>query len=238
MAKISIKQIFRATADVLMPRTCSVCDGVLDGDERYLCRQCLATLPLTRLEKVEFNAMEQRFAGKVPIERATALFYYDRGNPYTHIIHDIKYRNMPRMGVWMGALAARNIAPTQFFDGIDFLIPVPLHRSKLIVRGYNQSMQIALGISQETGITAVDNVLIAPQPHSSQTRKGAEERSLNTSGIFKCTSRAASFAGKHVLIVDDVVTTGSTTLACAEALQHACPQIKISILSLAVTRLD
>ena len=99
----TIKQWLNAAADVVLPRVCPVCRQALDSDERWLCRQCLAALPRTRYEEVEFNTMEQHFAGKVPIERATAYFFYEKGSPYAAILHDIKYRSTPLMGRWLTA---------------------------------------------------------------------------------------------------------------------------------------
>ena len=135
----TIKQWLNAAADVAMPRLCPVCGQALDGDERWLCRKCLVNLPRTRYEEVPFNTMEQHFAGKVPIERATAYFFYEKGSPYASILHDIKYHSMPRMGQWLTTRAVGDMASSHFFDTIDIATAVPLHRSKLAHRGYNQS---------------------------------------------------------------------------------------------------
>ena len=102
---MALNQWLRAAADVLMPRTCSVCGTTLGADEPYVCRGCMAHLPRTRLEQVEFNTMEQLFAGKVPIERAAGFFYYEKDSPYASIIHDAKYRNMPKLGQWIAGQA-------------------------------------------------------------------------------------------------------------------------------------
>lgn len=231
----TIKRYLRAAADTLLPRQCPVCHNTLDGDEQYLCRRCLASLPRTRLEDIEFNAMEQLFAGKVRIERAAALFYYEKGSPYASIIHDIKYRNMAQMGIWMGKHAVQQMGG--FFNGIDAIIPVPMHRDKEAQRGYNQATMIARGISQATGAPTRAWV-IATRPHTTQTRKGAYERWLNTRDTYAASPQAQqALAGKHVLLVDDVITTGATIIACAEALAHI-PGITISIFTLTAARLD
>ena len=143
-----IKQWLAAAADVAMPRVCPVCGAALDDDERWLCRKCLANLPRTRYEEVDFNAMEQLFAGKVPIERATAYFFYEKGSPYASILHDVKYHGTPVMGQWLTARAVTDMAASHFFDDIDVVTAVPLHRSKLAQRGYNQSEYLARGIAQ------------------------------------------------------------------------------------------
>jgi len=232
----TIKQWLSAATDMVMPRVCPVCGRALDSDETWLCRQCLSRLPRTRYEEVDFNTMEQHFAGKVPIERATAYFFYEKGAPYASILHDIKYHNLPKMGRWLTARAVHDMAGSRFFDGIDAVTAVPLHRSKLAQRGYNQSEYLARGIADASGIPYIE-VLKAVLPHSTQTHKGALERWQNIQGNYVLKKEAANLAGKHILLVDDVITTGATLTVCATALQ-AIPGIKISLFTLAAARLD
>lgn len=232
----TIKQWLSAATDMVMPRVCPVCGRALDSDETWLCRQCLSRLPRTRYEEVDFNTMEQHFAGKVPIERATAYFFYEKGAPYASILHDIKYHNLPKMGRWLTARAVHDMSGSRFFDGIDAVTAVPLHRSKLAQRGYNQSEYLARGIADASGIPYIE-VLKAVLPHSTQTHKGALERWQNIQGNYVLKKEAASLAGKHILLVDDVITTGATLTVCATALQ-AIPGIKISLFTLAAARLD
>ena len=227
----------RALADVLMPRLCPVCRQALAADERYICRACLAALPRTHLEEVDFNTMEQLFAGKVPIERATGYFYYQKSSPYAQILFDIKYHNRPQMGQWLAARAASDLSASGFFDGIEVIVPVPLHPSKLAQRGYNQSDYLARGLAQQLGLPVVD-ALKSTRAHGSQTHRGAAERWLNAQNTYALRrSAGAQLAGKHVLLVDDVVTTGATLEACARALltvTGAC----VSLFTLAAARLD
>lgn len=231
-----VKYWLRAASDVLLPRVCPVCNHALGGDEQYLCRRCLSELPRTHFEEKPFNSMEQLFAGKVQVEHAAALFNYHKGSAYTAIIHDIKYRNMARMGVWMGAHAVQLMRGSGFFNGIDVVVPVPLHIDKMMQRGYNQAEMIARGIANETGATLVC-ALKAVKPHATQTRKGAYERWLNTRDTVTISHNANRLAGKHVLLVDDVITTGATLISCAEALT-AIPGITISIFTLTAAQLD
>jgi len=232
----TIKQWLNAAADVALPRICPVCEKALDGDEHWLCRRCLAALPRTHYEEVEFNTMEQHFAGKVPIERATAYFFYEKGSPYATILHDIKYRSVPRMGRWLTARAVNDMKDSHFFDGIDVVTAVPLHRSKLAHRGYNQSEYLALGIADALNIPYMET-LKAIRPHSTQTHKGALERWQNIQGNYVLRNDAANLSGKHILLVDDVVTTGATLIVCASALRNI-PNIKISLFTLAAARLE
>lgn len=232
----TIKQWLGAAADVVLPRVCPVCGQALDGDEAWLCRKCLAGLPRTRYEEVAFNTMEQHFAGKVPIERATAYFFYEKGSPYASILHDIKYHGTPTLGRWLTARAVTDMAASRFFDGIDVVTAVPLHRSKLARRGYNQSEYLARGIADTLNIPYVE-ALKAIRPHTTQTHKGAQERWQNIQDNYTLRKTANHLAGKHILLVDDVITTGSTLTVCATLLKQI-PGVEISLFTLAAARLE
>ncbi len=232
-----LSHIVSAVTDVLLPRVCPVCGATLGGDEPYLCRSCLMQLPRTHYESIDFNVMEQHFAGKTPIERAVAYFYYEKQDPYAAIVHDIKYRNMPAMGRWLARQAARDMATSGVWNGVDYLVPVPLHAFKLAKRGYNQSDYLAQGLSDYTGI-AIYEAIEAVKPHATLTRKGAYDRYRSTQGLYAAIPEAGrELKGKWVMIVDDVVTTGATLLTCAETLAHI-PGIKISLFTLAAARLQ
>ncbi len=231
-----IRQWLGAAADVVMPRVCPVCGQALDNDERWLCRRCLAALPRTRYEEVDFNTMEQHFAGQVPIERATAYFFYEKGSPYASILHDIKYHGTPTMGRWLTARAVSDMSASRFFDGIDIVTAVPLHRSKLAQRGYNQSEYLARGIADALRIPCV-TLLKAVRPHATQTHKGALERWQNIQGNYALKKEACHLTGKHILLVDDVITTGSTLIVCANELLKI-PSVKVSLFTLAAARLE
>ncbi|MBQ6166600.1 MAG: ComF family protein [Muribaculaceae bacterium] len=232
----TIRQWLGAATDVVLPRICPVCGQTLDGDEAWLCRKCLAGLPRTRYEEVPFNSMEQHFAGKVPIERATAYFFYEKGSPYASILHDIKYHGIPTMGRWLTSRAVQDMAASHFFDGIDVVTAVPLHRSRLAHRGYNQSKYLACGIADSLNIPYVE-ALKAVRPHTTQTHKGALERWQNIQDNYVLKKDADQLAGKHILLVDDVVTTGSTLTVCAILLK-SIPNVKVSLFTLAAARLE
>jgi len=235
MVSNRVKMWLRAAADVVMPRLCPVCRKALSADERYICRGCLRELPRTHYENEEFNAMEQKFAGRVPIERATALFFYEKEHPYASIIHDIKYYNLPGMGRQLAAYAVRQMRESGFFDEITHVTPVPIHRSKLAQRGYNQSDYIARGICDETSAKFAP-VLRATIAHSTQTHKNASQRWENISGTIALREKeAAALRGAHILLVDDVITTGSTLVVCAQQLAQI-PDVKISVFTLSSTR--
>lgn len=233
--RFNVKLAMQAVADVFFPRHCPVCDRLLGADEHYVCCECLMKLPVTHYENTHFNVMEQLFAGKVPIERAAAYFFYERNDPYAAFLHDIKYHNMPILAHFMARQAVAHMQDSHLWQGIDYLLPVPLHVTKLAQRGYNQSDFIAQGLSESTGIAIYDG-LEAVKAHDTQTRKGLHDRYVNAKGLYAIVPEALQeLQGKHVMIVDDVVTTGATLLACAESVAHIS-NIKISLFTLTATR--
>lgn len=235
---MKIKELLNSALSVLMPRTCSVCDKPLEVDEKFLCRKCLMDLPRTHYEEIDFNPFEQLMAGKVPVERCTSYFFYHKSDPYASILHDIKYRNMPTMGRWLTQRAVSEMSGSDFFTGIDAIVPVPLHYTKLTSRGYNQSEFLAQGISRATAVPVIKAVK-AIKEHSTQTHKDAVERQKNIEGTFAVAKKhVAALHGKHLLLVDDVVTTGSTLLACATVLKQAIPGVRISLFTLAAAQLE
>lgn len=228
--------IFGSLLDTLFPRLCAVCEASLASHERYLCTKCLAGLPRTLFHRQEFNPMEQLFAGKVLIERAIGFIFYEKDNPYSAILHKLKYYNMPHIGQFVAEMYARELQHDGILSDIDAIIPIPLHPTKQAKRGYNQSEHIAQGFAEVMRIPMLTDVLVAIRNHESQTNKGIYERWLNTQGIFDL-QNSQSIENKHILIVDDVVTTGATLLSAALTLADI-PGIKISLATIGVARLD
>lgn len=163
--------------------------------------------------------------------RATAYFHYYKNGKYSNLIHHLKYYEHPEVGTYLGRLAATEIKASGFFDGIDIIIPVPLSKKKQHQRGYNQCDYIARGISEATGIPLRTDCIERTIDTDTQTRKGRMERWKNAKGIFRVTTPSA-LKGKHILLVDDVATTGATLHACLSALL-AASNIRISVFTLA-----
>ena len=181
----------------------------------------------------EDNPMIKQFWGKFTIEKATAWFFYTHGSPYAHMIHQFKYHGRKKLAFALGQLMASEIMPNSFFNGIDCIVPVPLHKEKERRRGYNQSEWISLGIAKTTGLVVINNVLERTSPTTTQTKKSARERFDNMKNVFKIKDTSV-LANKHVLLVDDVMTTSATLTACADAFQEV-KGIKFSILTLALS---
>lgn len=227
------RNIGEGLAEAIAPRYCALCGGRLAGAERMVCALCRMKLPATGFHRIPDNQMQQRFAGHGIIENADAVFYYVRSTPLAKAIQDFKYNRFPSLAVEFGREMGRRLLTTGFFYGIDLLVPVPIHFTKRLRRGYNQSERLCHGLSELTGIP-VSICLYARRAHKTQTGKSLEGRRSNTRGVF-AVRHPERLQGLHVLIVDDVCTTGSTLVACAEALHSAVGDIRCSVLALAAT---
>ena len=233
---ISLRRWGLSVIDVLFPRVCTVCHTTLVEGEDIMCLKCMLGLPRVGFTDHHENELTRRLTSlRAPIDRATSYYYHIPDTDYVSLIHDAKYNRRPIVGRRLAQTHARELIPIGFFDGIDMILPIPLHFTKEWRRGYNQSHEIALGLSDVTGIPVGDN-LIATRPHSTQTRKRATERRLNSIGTFRAI-HADELSGRHVLVVDDVITTGSTILSGLEAIHTASPHTHLSAYSLALAKL-
>lgn len=217
--------------DLIFPRHCAVCDEVLSRQERDLCLNCLCTLP--RIEPQHKQEIEQAFWGKVEIERATSFIYYRKGSPYNALMHRLKYNNAPEVGTRLAEMAAKELLESGFFDGITRIVPLPLSKKKQRKRGYNQSEYIARGLSNITGIPVDTKLMRRDIANETQTNKNRDERWKNVKDIFSVITPHL-FEDEHILLVDDILTTGATLCSCANTLRSKC-NCKISIFTLAYT---
>lgn len=238
--------MFRDVLHFLFPCYCWQCGRRLLSGENHLCTECLAGLPRTGYHRQPGNSMEQRFWGQIPIRQATAFFFYHKDGAGSILMYQLKYYGHPGVGEYLARCAAREMladaVQSSFFEGIDYVLPLPLHPKKKRRRGYNQCDYIARGISSVTGIPVRDDVVFRRVANASQTRKSRAERRENVEGIFSLRSGKGqkgtpslekAWAGKHLLIVDDVCTTGATITAMAEALM-VIPGVQISVFTLAL----
>ena len=221
--------------DICSPRECTICGERLSIDEELICSPCNLHLPRTYFAQTAYNnEMAQRFWGLMPIERAAAWIFYDPKSDATSVILRMKYNNHPEYGEILGSLAAREFQPYHFFDSIDALIPIPLAPNRFKQRGFNQSLEIARGVQKVTQLPILNNVIKRTVFKESQTHKTRSERDKNVEGVFQLYPEA-NIQGKHILLIDDVVTTGATALSCGKELLKA-GNVKISILSIGFTK--
>ena len=221
--------------DFIAPRLCVVCGKRLSPSEEYVCGTCLLHLPRTGFHNKPLdNIMAQMFWGQMPTERATALFFYKPDTDTSKIIMSLKYNNNPGIGVAMGRIMASEVSASGFFDGIDMIMSVPLAKQRLRQRGYNQSEMLAQGISEITGINIDKTTIIRTAFKESQTRLHRRERMENVSTLFALNGNGENLSGKHILLVDDVATTGATLIACASAMKDIT-NVKFSVITLGFT---
>lgn len=221
-------------ASLIFPRTCPVCGEPLPRRGGVVCPMCEITAPLTNLWLERGNAMMQRFWGQLPVEQASAFFWYVNESDWRKMVHNFKYygawRTAYNLGRWYGACMKQG----GLYDTVDVAVPVPLHLRRTLARGYNQSEMLAAGIARELGIKVERGCLRRVQYNQSQTRYSTVGRWGNVEGIFTV-RHADRLAGRHVLLVDDVFTTGATIVSCAETILRSVPGCRISIAALAVS---
>ena len=217
--------------DLISPRLCVVCGNRLAVTEETLCSKCYLHLPRTDFgHDLYENVMAKLFWGQMAIEKATALFYYEPHAETANILYKLKYKNHPEIGVVMGRMMAKELMNSGLFEDIDTLVPVPLAKKRERQRGYNQSLELAKGVSEVTGLPIADKIIKRTKFVGSQTHRGRWERNENVEHVFELID-GDSISGKHLLLIDDVVTTGATIIACAKEIQKAS-NVKISVLAL------
>ncbi len=234
MSKNTLKISFwNRLINLISPRACTICGNRLGLHEDILCGKCNLHLPRTHHVRQPYdNEMAKLFWGRLPIERAAALTHYASGSQVSNIIYQLKYGHRPETGIVMGELIAKEFIPFHFFDDIDLIIPVPLAKPRQRQRGYNQSEMIAEGVSHVTRIKMDKGIIIRTIHTDTQTHKDRWERADNVKDAFDVV-HPDKLRNKHILLIDDVATTGSTLCACGRRLVEE-EGVRISILTLGV----
>ncbi len=217
---------------LLFPNYCSVCNRNLMYYEKAICMHCQSRLPRLMMCDEADNQVEKVFWGRVPLESATALLKMPRNGVTQRLIHRLKYHNDKEVGERLGALLGHEMQQSMRMCAFDYIIPVPLHPKKMHVRGYNQCDCIAQGIAEACQVSALLNNLTRVQHTTSQTRRGRLSRWNNVKDVF-WVKDPELLENKHVLLVDDVITTGATIEGCAKALLKV-KGLKLSVAALAV----
>lgn len=219
--------MFSELLSILFPNCCPACGEAMVHGESMICTHCLSALPFTDFHKYANNPVEKLFWGKTNLKAGTALFYFNKGNRVQRLMHQLKYHGGYEVGVILGHMLGNRIKHSERFAQIDRVIPVPLHPKKLKLRGFNQSEAIAKGIAESAGIPLDITTLARNINTATQTKKSRFDRYKNVKGVFEL--KAFDSPCQHVLLVDDVVTTGSTLASCIDTVQSAKIDVSICV---------
>jgi ComF family protein len=228
--------MLRDLINLVFPRQCPGCDRDLVRGEGEVCTQCLLDIEETGFHESESdNELYYRLAGKIPLDGAFALYYFDKKGKFKKIIQALKYKKNPQVGRFLGELYGEKLKAAGAAENLSAIVPVPLHRSRLVERGYNQSEEIGKGLSKATGVPLVARALVRGEKTATQTRKSKTERWENVKDVFEMRRPLSG----NILLVDDVITTGSTLEACIRTLHSQAEKpLSLRIAALGMARHD
>lgn len=230
-----MRKLLRPFEDLLcliFPHLCLACEKNSPPYGEQICTPCKASLPEANFHFDKENLFTERFWGRLELESAAALYLFTKQSRVQHIIHHLKYEGKKDVGVILGRKFGADLKRSPLFSEVDLIVPVPLHFRKQRLRGYNQSEMFGIGLSESMGIPCVSNGLKRIVHSESQTKKSKEERLVKIKDVFEV-NKPKVLAGKHILLVDDVMTTGATLEVCANKILQL-PGTKISIATIAV----
>jgi len=227
---IDLKEIKNSFFHLLFPHICNGCGSNILSEESMLCMRCISEMPETNFQLHINNPVEKIFWGRLPLISATAQYYFTKESLMQHLMHQLKYKGNKDLGRQLGRLMGTDLMETTRFNKIGALIPLPLFPAKEKRRGYNQATILCEGIAEIMRVPILKDVIIRTQHTATQTKKGRMERWQNMEGKFQLVN-PAKIENKHVLLVDDVITTGATLEACGQELIKAS-RTKLSIASL------
>ncbi len=222
---------FQDVFRLFFPDLCHACGDVLLNGEKIICTFCYGDLPYTDFHTYKNNPLARQLWGRVDIEAAMALLYFKKASKVQTIIHHIKYKKQTSVGLTMGRLIGDRLSQSFYFKNIDYIVPVPLHPKKAKKRGYNQSRLLANGIAEVLDLPIREDLLIRTEERNSQTHRNRYDRFENMMEVF-CVLNREEVIGKSILLVDDVLTTGSTIEACSlKLLESGAATINVAALA-------
>lgn len=229
----NIKDLGNGLTHLFYPRLCEGCSKPLLAEEEVLCLNCnVYYLPRTAYHHLPENETAMRFAGRIPIVKATSLAYFTPDGLLQHLLHGLKYKDKKEIGTFLGKQLGYDLLQTGWHQGIDGIVPVPLHPKKEALRGYNQTQLIAEGIGEALSLPVITDLLYRTRHTESQTQKTREERLENVQAAFDV-KNTEKYKGKHLLLIDDVLTTGATLEAAALPLL-TIPGVQLSITTVGI----
>lgn len=231
----TIRQWLARVTDLLLPRYCVMCGRHLSESEQGLCTVCSLDLPYTEFRAKRDNPLELLLHGRVPFVRASAFLYYYRKAAVTRLVFSFKYYGAASLAKELGRRMAQDLDGTGFFDGVDGLVPMPLSRRRERQRGYNQSYWLAQGVADVTGLPVLERVVRRVVNNPSQTAVNVLMRWDNVQGIFSLAQGGGELIRHlHLVVIDDIITTGSTLTAFANVLLKE-EDVRLSFLALALS---
>ncbi|MEM9834956.1 MAG: ComF family protein [Bacteroidota bacterium] len=226
-----IRIFFQRLASLFFPPLCLCCNrGLSPDNQAYICFDCLAELPYTDFHELPENQIHDRLMGRIPLVYGGAYFYYQPNSKAQQLIHALKYYQRPEIGEEMGQHYGSQLKVVNQLCDLDYIIPVPLHPKRQHERGYNQAEKIAVGLANVLEVDVLNQGLRRQSFEASQTKKGRDERIKNVANTF--TIGQYDLSGRHILLVDDVLTTGATLESCSDAILAAYPDARISLVVL------
>jgi ComF family protein len=223
-------RFLRDFISLFYPEVCLICGEGLNSKEEFVCTMCMYKLPKTNYHTNADNPLAKVFWGRVEVNAVAAYCHYQKGNTVQDLVHELKYNGKKQLGTYLGKWYGNDLKESPLFNKVDAIVYIPLHPTKLKKRGYNQSALFAEGLAQSMGVPLLHGALSRVKNTDTQTRKSRIERWANVEGIFKV-DKPEELINKHVLLVDDIITTGATIEACAVELLKANPA-SISIASI------
>lgn len=229
-----VHTIWHSILSLFYPHRCAMCGNLLEDEETTLCPTCIQHLPRTEQATLRANQTEELFADSPRFQRGAAFLFFDKGADVQRLIHKMKFHEQPRIAYDLAREAAYDFMQADFFDGIDLIIPIPLHPRRLHERGYNQSEWIARALSEVTGIPVDTTHVLRIRNNPQQALQSAKDRQTNVEGVF-AVNHPEELYRKHILIVDDLITTGSTIRACIKAMKP-CRGAQFSVFAIGKAR--
>lgn len=228
-------KIKRDMAHLIFPETCLICSTELHYTEQHLCSICESSLQRTYFEREEEeNAIERLLSGRIPVQYAYAYVYFEKNKSTQQVLHQLKYGHKESLGMYLGEQIGQQLISRPSFELPELLLPTPLHPRKAFLRGYNQSLALANGISNSIGVPVNERLLTKTKLTGSQTKLNRTQRWMNVVDGFNLTGSLNAI--KHIALVDDVITTGSTLESLATLLRENYPDLRISIYCLAYAK--